>query len=249
MDNSFISNSKRFLNRNASTILTWAGAFGLIATVVSAVKATPKAMKLIEKREEEKGEKLTKMEVVKTAGPAYIPSFMIGTSTIACIFGANVANKRQQATLVGLYSLLDSSYKEYKEKVNATFGPDAEERIIKSIAEDHLTEDILPELAEGQSRFMDFYSMQVFESTIEDVRKAENFINDILRMRGNVYLDEYFLALGLPGGMCQSDLGWNTQILYENGLDELRFDYERIQLDNGEECYILALPIEPSWIN
>jgi hypothetical protein len=249
MDSKFISNSKRFLNKNASTILTCAGALGVIATAVAAVMATPKAMRLIEKHEEEKGEKLTKLEVVKTAGPSYIPSILIGTSTIACIFGANVANKRQQATLVGLYSLLDSSYKEYKEKVNETFGPDAEEKIIKSIAGDHLSAEDLPELEEGKIRFMDFHSMQIFDSTMEDIKKAENLVNDILRMRGSVYLDEYLLALGLPGGMCQSDLGWDIQTLNENGIDNLRFDYEQIRLSNGDECYILALPTEPSWIN
>ena len=85
-----LSSSKLFLKRNSSTILTCIGAAGVIATSVLAVKATPKAMALLEQSEEEKGEKLTNMEKVQVAGPAYIPAAIVGASTIACIFGANV---------------------------------------------------------------------------------------------------------------------------------------------------------------
>ena len=110
-------NSKLFIKRNSSTILSCAAAVGVLATAIVAVKSTPKAMRLIKEKEDTKGEKLTKMEIIKVAGPAYIPSILIGVSTISCIFGANALNKKQQNTLVGLYSLLDSSYKSYKNNV------------------------------------------------------------------------------------------------------------------------------------
>ena len=100
--------SKLFFKRNGSFILTCIGAVGVVATSVTAVKATPKAIKLIEKREQEKGEKLTVLETIKVAGPAYIPSLAIGVSTIACIFGANGLNKKQQASIMRAYALLDT---------------------------------------------------------------------------------------------------------------------------------------------
>ena len=109
--------SKRFIKRNASTILTCIGGAGVIATSVLAVKATPKALQMIDNAKEEKGEDLSKWEIVKTAGPAYIPAVLVGASSIACIFGANVLNQRQQASLMSAYALLDNSYKEYKAKV------------------------------------------------------------------------------------------------------------------------------------
>lgn len=84
-------------------------------TAVMAVKATPKALRLIEEAEKEKGKKLTKTETVKVAWTPYIPTVLVGASTIACIFGANVLNKRRQAALMSAYALLDSSYKEYKQ--------------------------------------------------------------------------------------------------------------------------------------
>ena len=114
--NKWLYKSKVFLKKNGSTILTVAGGVGVVATSVMAVKATPKALYLLEQAKEEKGKELTKFEVVQVAGPVYIPSIIMGISTIACIFGANALNKRQQAALMSAYALLDNSYKEYYEK-------------------------------------------------------------------------------------------------------------------------------------
>ena len=58
-------NARLFVKRNASTILTGLGSIGVLTTTITAVKATPKALHLIEEAEKEKGEKLTKWETIK----------------------------------------------------------------------------------------------------------------------------------------------------------------------------------------
>ena len=116
--NKLLFKSKVFLKSNSSTILTCIGGVGVVATVVTAVKATPKAMALIEEAKEEKGDDLTKVETVITAAPAYITTAVLGVSTLVCIFGANALNRRQQAALTSAYALLDNSYKEFKAKVS-----------------------------------------------------------------------------------------------------------------------------------
>ena len=93
--------NKQFWHRNGSTILTVLGGVGVVVTSVLAVKATTKAMRLINEAEQEKGEELTKWEIVQSAGPVYLPSLVMGIATIACIFGANVIGRRQQAALAG----------------------------------------------------------------------------------------------------------------------------------------------------
>lgn len=108
--NKLVYRSKRLLGKNTPTILTVVGGEGVIATTVTAAKATPKAIDILEKARNEKGEELTKLEVVKLAGPVYIPSVIIGVSTIACIAGANILNKRQQAALMSVYALADKSH-------------------------------------------------------------------------------------------------------------------------------------------
>ena len=106
--------TKLFLKQNGSTILTCIGGIGVITTAVTAVKVTPKVVKLLEEERKLKDEELTKLEVAKIAGPYYIPSILIGVGTLACIFGANTFSKHQQASLASAYALLDSSFKEYK---------------------------------------------------------------------------------------------------------------------------------------
>ena len=81
--NNLVKASQLFLKRNASTILTCIGGAGVIATSVMAVKATPKALSLLDEAKEEKGEDLTVLETVKVAWKPYIPSVLFGVSTIA----------------------------------------------------------------------------------------------------------------------------------------------------------------------
>ena len=166
--NNLVNVSKSFLKRNASTILTCLGAAGVIATSIAAVKATPKAEILLREAEEEKGENLTTLEKIQTAGPAYIPSLLIGASTIACIFGANVLNIRQQATLMSAYGLLETSYKEYSKKVKELYGEEADNKVKEEVTKEHYTE--IPEtIPEGKQLFFDFKTLNYFESTMDEV--------------------------------------------------------------------------------
>ena len=135
--------TKLFLKQNGSTILTCIGGIGVIATAVTAVKVTPKVVKLLEEERKLKDEELTKLEVAKIAGPYYIPSILIGVGTLACIFGANTLSRHQQASLASAYALLDSSFKEYKKKAIKLYGEESDKEIISEIARDkYIDEDI-----------------------------------------------------------------------------------------------------------
>ena len=158
-----------FLKRNASTILTCVGALGVIATAVLTAKATPKALKAVDKAEEEKGEQLTKIEVVKAAAPAYIPAAVTGVSTIACVFGANILNKHTQASLASAYALLSSTYNKYKDKVEELYGEEADDRVMEEIAHDVYVEREPDILSEDESLFFDFVSQQYFTANMNDV--------------------------------------------------------------------------------
>lgn len=126
-----------FIKKNGATILTCVGAVGVVATAVTAVKATPKAMVLLNAAKKEKGEPLTKLEMIKVAGPVYIPSILIGTGTIACVIGSNVLNKQHQAALVSAYTMLDQSYKEYRAKTEELYGEEAVKQIEDELEKDH----------------------------------------------------------------------------------------------------------------
>ena len=245
--NKFLSHSKRFINRNASTILTCLGSIGVIATSVIAVKATPKALKLLETAKEEKGEELTSFEVIRTAGPIYIPAIITGISTIACIFGANVLNKRSQAALMSAYALLDNSYKDYKKKVVELYGEEADREVKSSIAKDKYEETDV-KVDDTKKLFFDFYSSRYFESTDEIVRKAEYDLNRELSIMSYASLNDFYDLLKIEKIDGGDDLGWSAAKNFEYYCQSwIDFAHEKVVMDDGLECCIIHIQIEPTF--
>ena len=244
-------NVQRFVKCNASTILSVLGVAGVIATTVTAVKATPKAMEFVKKAEEEKGEKLSKWEKVNVVGVAYIPTVLVGTATVACILGANLVSRRQQATLMSAYALLDRSYKDYKNKANELYGDGAGKQICEGIVKDKYTGDESSG-DDGKELFYDFYSGRYFESTKEHVMRAQYEVNRSLFVNYAVGLNEYYDLLGLEEKPEYEMLGWSCGQMEEMyGHPWIEFEHEEIILDGdleydeGLKCTIINMPLSP----
>lgn len=235
--NKLLNASKMFVKKNGSTILTCVGSAGVVATSIMAIKATPKAMMLLDDARKEKGDNLTKFEKVMVAGPAYIPAVVVGVSTIACIFGANALNKRQQAALMSAYALLDSTYKEYQSKVVDLYSEEADSRIKKEIAKDKYLGD--NKLVDNDALFYDEFSGRYFESTNAKVLKAEYETNKKISDHGGACLNDFYHALGLEPTRYGDRLGWSVNDL------SLDFRHEKFILDDGLEGCIITFAQEP----
>ena len=240
-----VHQARLFCRRNVSTILTCVGGAGVVVTSVMAVRATPKALRLLEEAKQEKGEELTKFESVRIAGPAYIPSILVGVSTIACIFGANMLNKRQQAALMSAYALLNNSYKEYKNTVEELYGEDANARIQEEIANaKYENSDV--ELSADKQLFFDEFSGRYFESTMADVLRAEYAVNKQIAEWGSAYLNDFYELAGVPTTDYGDHLGWSACGLYEMYWNQwLDFGHDKFVLDDGLECTIITFFQEP----
>ena len=245
--NNLLRASEAFVKKNASTILTCVGGAGVIGTTIMAVKATPKALERIETAEEIKGEKLTKMEVVQVAGPVYIPTEITGAATIAFIFGANILNQKKQAALMSAYALLDSSYKEYRNKVTELYGEDADSKVKNEVAKDHM-KDVKKSDDPETRLFYDEYSERYFESTTERVLTAEYALNRMLSIDYGVYLNEFYEFLGIDTVDYGDYMGWSTYELVEYQWNSwVEFEHSKVILDDGLECTIIRLLTEPSF--
>lgn len=153
----------------ASTVLTWVGAVGVVATSILTAKSTFKAAMILEQEKCERGGELTTTEAIKVAWPAYIPPVVMGATTIACIFGANILNQRTQASLMSAYALLDNSYREYRRKVNELYGEDADENVKEAIALECIDEAKELEEEDDLELFMDFNALRYFRGRMSDV--------------------------------------------------------------------------------
>lgn len=215
----------RALRKRSPEILTGIGITGMITTTVLAVKATPKALKLIEKDKEDFGmDKLPPKDVVKATWKCYIPAAITGTLGVICLIGASATNHRRNAALATAYTLSESALREYREKVVETIGEKKEQAIHDEIVKEKVAktpcsaQDVVI-TGKGETWCFDVMSGRRFKSDIEFIKKSVNELNWRLMRDGVVSLNDFYDLLGLQGTKMGDDLGWYA----EKGLIELRF--------------------------
>jgi hypothetical protein len=245
--NAILRKSQVFFKRNSSTILTVVGGAGVITTTVLAIKATPKAVTLLEEAKKEKGTELTKLEKAKVVTPIYIPTMISGVTTLACIFGANILNKRQQAALMSAYALLDNSYKEYKNKVKEIYGEEGNDKVVAEIVKDKYEESEEIETNGDEILFYDNFSDQFFLSTRVRVSQAEYNLNRNISMDGYASLNEFYEYLDIEPVDGGEELGWsdggNLTRYWQSWID---FEHKTVLMeDNETECIVINMQQEP----
>ena len=179
----------KFLRKASPTILTGLGVIGVVGTAVLSVRATPKALALIKvKKDELKTDKLTPQELVEATWKCYIPSALVGVSTIACIIGIGVLDRRNQAALTSAYAMLNESYKQYRQAAKKVYGEDADNKIQAEMAKEAqdasydwgyqvYNMDMDPE--SEQVLFYDLTSKKYFTTTMAAVLNAQYHVNQI----------------------------------------------------------------------
>lgn len=245
--------AEKNLKKNSPTILSCVAAVGVVASTVLAIKATPKALRAIENATDEKGEELTKLETFKVTAQLYIPTAITCVSTIVCILGANALNKKQQASLISAYALLDDTFKKYRKAAISVYGDDADNKIKAQMAEQvwicpngYNVYDPDMDLESEKFLFYDFISQRYFNATLPSVINAQYHLNRNLQLRGYASINEFYSFIGIPPIEDGDDIGWNIDyMLIEIGSMWLDFDNKRTELEDGMECCIISPYIEP----
>lgn len=203
-------NAKLFIKKNAGTILSVMGSIGVVATAITAARAAPKAIKLLDDAREEKGSKLSKMEIAQIGFKTYLPVDLVSAATITCIMSANVLSRNKQANITSAYALLDQSYKDYRRKVIEMYGEETDHKIIEAIAVDRAKEvhisasymfdnvDLSLDDRSGKPvLWYEEYSKRFFEATLEQILSAEYHLNRNYILRGCATINEMYDFFGL----------------------------------------------------
>lgn len=233
--------SQHYVKKNAPTILSCCGALGVVGTTLSAIKATPKAIEILEEQEEP----LTNFEKVLVLTPVYLPTILLGTATVTCIFGANALNKKKQAMITSAYAYLNTSFNEYKDKVKAIYGEDGEKRVREELAKDKYIKQSIPESSE-EMLFFDEYSGRYFETTLYDLQNAVYRLNRTFALEGFTNLNEFYSYIGLPETDWGNVLGWSGlkcwEVLNKAWLD---IRWEPMELSDGLIAQAIHFDIAP----
>lgn len=243
----FINDVKTTLDKNSPAILTGIGITGMITTTVLAVKATPKALMLIDEAENEKCEELTALETVKVAWKPYIPAVVSGTVSVACIIGANSVNAKRNAALATAYKLSEEALSIYKDKVIETIGEKKEKTVREKVAQEKIDRDNIETKSvivagPGTTLCYDSISSRYFTSDMESIRRAINNVNERLISQDYVALNELYSELGLEHVSIGWNIGWNIS---SDGLIEI--NYSSAIAKDGRPCLVLNYEVEPKY--
>ena len=237
---------RKFASKRSPEILTGIGIAGMITTTILAVRATPKALELIEEqKEEESVDKLSSLEVVKVAWKPYIPAMVTCVASTACLIGASSVNTKRNAALATAYKLSETALSEYRDKVVETIGEKKERIVRDKVAEERVKKNPVSKneviiTGNGKTLCFDPISGRYFMCSIETIKKAENTLNKQMLhdISGYVSLNEFYDELGLDHTSVGNDLGWNTNQLID-------IDFSSQLNDNGEPSVVLDYLVAP----
>lgn len=220
----FISKVGKIAGDNQSTILTGMGVTGVVTTVIFTTRATFKAAEIIEREERKRPSdtqaELTTKEKVKLIWPLYIPPASVAVTTIAAIVMANHEASKKIAALTVASGISERALQEYKDKVIEKLGDKKAVDIRDSIAQDRVnktplnTREIII-AGTGEVLCFDITTGRYFQSSVEEIRRAENKINFQIINHMYASLSSFYDEIGLPPTPYADTVGWNGNELFE----------------------------------
>ena len=242
----FIYKVKRGLGKRGPAILTATGILSMGTAAVLAAKETPKAIRLIEEREQEIEDELTPREKVEITWKCYVPALTTGIFGAACLIGSHSVHARRNAAIATAYKLSETALTEYKEAVTEEIGEEKEALIRKKVRQKKIDETPVGKnniiiTGKGNQLCYDGVSGRVFESDLNTIEKAINKINREMTYEMYVSLSDFYDELGLDHTDISDQIGWNL----DDGLLEVSFD--SMILADGRPCITLEYHVAPKY--
>lgn len=242
-----VKSVKKTIAANSPTILTSVSVAGVVSTAVMVAKATISARDTYNEEFDKycyiESRKDLYLEILKDTWKFYIPAAAVGAATIACVIGANSINTRRNAALIGVYSLTEAAFKEYKAKVVETIGEKKEQKVRDEVAKEHMlnTPMVNSEVfitGIGEQLCYDSYTGRYFKSDIETLRRAQNDIN--ARIINDMYAshNDFYRLINLPATKYGDEVGWNS----DNLMD---MEYSSHLAEDGRPCLCIEYHATP----
>lgn len=226
------------LRKYSPEILTGLGIAGGVASSVLAVKATLEVEPILEEHQQRVAHAKVsapggmdnvevKRAVAKVYGRTglvltkhYGPSVSLGVASIGCVLAAHGVMRQRNAAILASSKAIESAFNAYRERVKAELGEEQERDIFFDLREEEVTIDGEKKIVKVGS---ENHSLSPYAACFDELNpnwegRAEynlhflkcqqNYWNDMLRVRGHVFLNEVLKTLGFDHTKAGAVTGW-----------------------------------------
>ena len=241
------------LKKHSPEILMAAGVVGVVTSAVMACKATLKVNDILEEmkanndavnemliddrvKPEEYSEEDAKKDraiIVAQTGIKFIklygPAVALGALSISSILASNNIMRKRNIALAAAYTVVDSSFKDYRARLVERFGEELDRELKYNIKTEQVEEVVVDENgkekievntvktanpASEYSQYARCFTTGCIGHTkdpyynLNVVRRNENFANNKLRTQGYLFLNEVYEMFGFPKTPAGQIVGW-----------------------------------------
>lgn len=234
-------NVRRYINDNSPAILSGLGVLGFITAIGMAIKATPKAMEILDEKAEK--ENSTRYDQAIAVAPVYSPTVGMVLISTACIVAGNYVHNYRYGAMLALYSVTERTLQKWQSSVMDEVSKKKYEQVRDRVLapEEPAPASLFVEDEEKTICF-DVYTGRYFKvDTVESVRRIVNDLNEILRMEDFVPLNDFYFELGIPKVQFGDYVGWHV----DNGSIEVDLD---AILQNDKPIVTVSFQVQPRGI-
>ena len=246
---------KFLLNENSRTILTGVAVAGTIGSAYLTGRASFKAARLIEEDQQileekaatENGEpvfiKQTLPRKIKLVWHLYIPPAGLCLTTVTCIIVANKIASKKIAALALASGISERALQEYKAKVVEKLGERENTKIRDQIAQERVNQHPISSkevilAGTGEVLCFDMATGRYFQSTVEEIKRAENKINHQLVNFMYCSASEFYDEIGLAPTTYTDTVGWNAN-------KHVKVDFSSVLSPDGRPCLAIDFETPP----
>ena len=206
----------------------------------------------------------TAVKLIKLYGPA----ISLGALSIAAILGGQHILRKRNVAVMAAYKLCEESFNNYRSRVKEELGEDKDRQFYYGITEETVKDKVKSKdgktktitkkvekapdhLYSQYARFFDEANINWDKSPEQNMyflKMVQNQMNDKLKARGHVFLNEVYDALGFDRSEAGQLVGWvwnkdNTAMEAGDGYIDFGIfdgnDYAKRAFVNGDERSIL----------
>jgi hypothetical protein len=225
-----------------SEILLMTGVSGMIFSTIWGIKATNRAVRVIDLKKQELNKKtLTFKEMFQTTWKLYLPVVVSTAVSVPCIILSNKVTNRKNMALATALTLSETALQEHREKTKELLGEKRYNSLQESMSADTVNKSYnsgiqnVTIIGDGDSLFYDSLSGRYFRTNWNRVSKAANELNAraLSSLSGYITLGEWYDILGLPSTALDDLLGWRVT----DGRDGIiAISFDSVSTPDNQPC-------------